>query len=384
MEENILSVRIETESGKTRSDLEEAVRLAGCRVIDGPAGVSAVGKSPLDILIAEIDGGPKRELDAVEEALASGAAKAAFLTGKKADQGVLMRAMRMGVREFFPQPIDKEEVKQAVLRFAASEKRNGRQDSGQSRVIPVFGSKGGVGTTTVSVNLAMALATHVPNSRVALVDLKLLFGEVPLFLDLKPRFSWGDLVRSLDRLDNTYMMSVFSRHSSGLRVLAGPQGLNGNALEAPDAMVKILKFMKSAFDFIVVDAGNSLEDVALSALRLADLVCAVAELNVPSIVNLGRLLGVFRKLGYPRESVVKVVINRRSKGPYINIADAEKTIGKKISWFLPNDYQANSSAMNQGIPVFTAGQKSDIKEGFKKMALAIVEETGKTSAAPLK
>jgi pilus assembly protein CpaE len=178
------------------------------------------GSGPYDVLILEIGDDPERDFSLIRSIQAAGTAKALFLTSSRLEPEVLIRALRTGAKEFLPQPIQKEDLTRALLRYqehrlnevSATEKHR------QGRIIHVMGGKGGVGTTTVAVNLSTSLAEANPTQSVALIDMNLLFGEIPIFLDLQSDFDWGEVVKDVGRVDTTFLKSILVKHASGTLV----------------------------------------------------------------------------------------------------------------------------------------------------------------------
>ena len=130
---------------------------------------------------------------------------------------MLRQAMRIGVKEFFPQPIAEEEVRQALKSFR--ERYNPLLRTGVEKpcqVIDLIGCKGGIGTTSIAVNLAMELSRRKGGPSVALVDMNMLFGEISAFLDLKPSYHWGEISRNVERMDATFLSSIMTVHPSGI------------------------------------------------------------------------------------------------------------------------------------------------------------------------
>jgi pilus assembly protein CpaE len=211
----------------------------------------------------------------------------------------LIQAMRAGPG-IFPQPIQEGEVK-ALLKY---KERKGKVKSGveknaRGKIIDVIGSKGGVGNTTMAVNLATSLVEFSPSPRVALIDMNLLFGEIPIFLNIESSFDWGGVARDISRLDPTFLMSILSKHASGVYVLPSPTGLDGVNVATPEIIEKILGLMRSVFDFIVIDGGQALDDISLKILEMSDTVLLIGILSLPCLTNVKRLLWIFQKLGYP-------------------------------------------------------------------------------------
>ena len=181
---------------------------------------------PPDILVLEMGDDPAQDFEYLERTKAAGGAREFFLTSKTVSPDVLIQALRMGVKEFFSQPVNEAEVRAALSKIrdgaaTPSPAASGPQRKGQ--IINVFGGKGGVGTTTIAVNLADSMARLEPTPAVALIDMNRLFGEVPLFLGMDHVFSWVDVSKNIVRLDSTYLSGILYRHRSGLRALSVPR-----------------------------------------------------------------------------------------------------------------------------------------------------------------
>ena len=158
-----------------------------------------------DLLFFELGSDVEKEMAMLESLLKSNEVGAVFLTAENAEPTVLMQAIRLGVNEFFSQPIQTEQVKQALEKIKEKQedsKLNAEKKFG--KVISLFGSKGGVGTTTVAVNLAVSMLQAQSGRSVVLLDMNTLFGEVPLFLEISPKFHWGEITKNIERLDTTF------------------------------------------------------------------------------------------------------------------------------------------------------------------------------------
>jgi pilus assembly protein CpaE len=228
-------------------------------------------RGPVDLWIVELGIDPAGDLEEVQARLAAGEAGEVFLTSGSIEPSVLMQAMRIGVKEFLPQPLDAGEIEKALSRFRKRKTEEGAARSRKrGRVLTVFGSKGGVGTTTVAVNLAVSLTQGARKHSVALLDMNTLFGEIPLFLEMAPKFNWSEITKNIDRLDGTFLQNILSRHKSGLQVLPSPAYLNGHVRPTPEIMKRLIGLMRTIFDFVVVDAGQSTEETSLKVMELSD------------------------------------------------------------------------------------------------------------------
>ncbi len=366
-----ISVRLGVQSTRIRAELEGIVRS-----VSGFGLQNAGGSVPSDILILEIGENPDREFQAIHSLQASGAVRAVFVTSSRLEHGLLIQAMRTGVREFFSQPLKPEEVRQALAKFKESMKEGPRVPHKQKegKIIDVMGSKGGVGTTTVAVNLATTLQKSSGRSAsVALIDMNLLFGEIPVFLNIDSHFNWAEVARNISRLDSTYLMSILTRHESGICVLPSPGGLDGVNVTTPEIIETILAMMKKHFDFVIIDMGQSLDDISLKIMEMSDLVFLVSILSLPCLTNVKKLLWTFRSLGYPPEEDVKIIVNRFHKKSLISLKEAEEVLKQKIFSLISNDYATTMSAINQGKPIEAIDRSADIVKDFSQLGKQVLQ-----------
>jgi len=375
MAENPILVKFEIKQQKVREELEKILSgMEGFHVEDADAPPSC------DLLILEIGEDLEREFQLVHNVQDSGMAREIFLTSSRLDSDLLIRALRAGAKEFFPQPIKKEEVTLALLRLR-ERKEKGKHDGEKKKkgtIIDVIGSKGGVGNTTVAVNLAASLIESPGSPLVALVDMNLLFGEVPIFLNIESVFNWGEIARNITRLDATYLMSILSKHASGVYVLSSPTGLDGVNVATPEIIEKLLGLMRNVFDYIVIDGGQALDDISLKILEMSDIVLLVAILSLPCLTNVKRLLWIFQKLGYPQQEDIKIVVNRHhKKKAVISLKEAEESINQKIFWFIPNDYPTTMSAINQGRTLLSVAPGAEVSKNLRELASHFIEKEEK-------
>lgn len=358
-----------TASGKTRAALARAIGLAdGFSVLpDGAAGEA-------DLSIIEVGDNVEEALRAAGGLHSAGSTGEVFLTSESRAAELLIGAMRAGAREFFCQPIDEREVQAALLKFKgrAGRARPGAMPEKDGKVIALIGAKGGVGTTTVAVNLAASLAGLDGGVSTVLVDLDLPLGEAPLFLGAKPVFDWTEVGSDISRLDATYLMSILLRHSSGLHVLCAPPNADKGSGPLPATVDAVLSHLRTMFDFIVIDAGRaSFDGVAQTVLKAADALLVVANPTLPCVVNLGRIVDGFQALGYPADDAISIVFNRANQDAGITLAQAEQTLRKKISWLIPNDYKTSINAINNGEPLSACARGSELNERIGRMAASL-------------
>ena len=364
-----IKVKIEAKNANTRKVLEELIRPEEGFHIQSPADTSWA-----DLLIFELGVDMEKDFQVIESLFDLNAVGELFLISKQFDPELLLKAMRSGAKEFFSPPIKKEEITQALLKY---KERIGKTKTGKTekagRIVEVIGSKGGVGTTSVAVNLAVSLAEKKGVQSVALVDTKILYGEIPLFLEIKPSYHWGEITNNISRLDTTFLMNILSRHSTGVYVLPSPAYLNGHKPQTPKIIEHLLTLMQGMFDFVVVDGGQPLDETCLKIIELSDTVLLVSTLTLQCLANTNRLLKSLHDLGYSTKERMKVIINRHHTNSEISLKDAEAGIERKVFWTIPNDYRTSLSAINQGKPFSQFSSKTAIAKSVNELAESLLK-----------
>lgn len=198
--------------------------------------------------------------------------------------------------------------------------------------------------------------------------MNLFFGGIPVFLNLESSFNWGEVVRNISRVDATYLMSILSKHHSGVHVLPSPTTLDDVNGATPEIVERVLGLMQNVFDFILIDGGQRLDEVSLKILEMSDTVFLVAVLDLPCLTNAKRLLWTFQKLGFPPRGAIQIIINRYQKKSAITLKEAEQAVSEKIHWLVPNDSPVTMSAINQGKPISEVASSSELSRSLQDLA----------------
>ncbi|EFL50241.1 conserved hypothetical protein [Solidesulfovibrio fructosivorans JJ]] len=362
-----LTVFLDMDASAARRVFEE------CLSEDGDFEVIGDGEEFAELLVRELDPqGGEEALEALAETVARRGEREVFLTAQAYDAEVLMRLMRQGVREFFPQPVNHEEVRMALWRLKARrESRLGPMAGKHGAIIDVFGAKGGVGTTTAAVNIAAACLTLRPGASVALVDMNLPFGEAQLFLDITPKYHWGEVLGNISRLDATYLMSVMSRHPSGLYLLAPPSRLDDLQMASPENISRLLELMRQVFDTVVIDLGMYLDEITLKVMDISDAIVLVCVQNLPCLANVRRFLENIRQAEAGLEDKLKIVVNRHLRDSDLVVEDMEKALSLPVFWRVPNDYPTTLTAINQGKTLLETAPKAPVTRALAELARAL-------------
>lgn len=223
-------------------------------------------------------------------------------------------------------------------------------EHGRATIITVFSAKGGCGKTTLSTNLAAALADG-GRREVCVVDLDLAFGDVAIAMQLFPTHTISDAVSLEDTLDQSGVASLLTQHSPGLRVLSAPVE-PGLAENIPVSLVsRLLTIMREMFDYVIVDTPPAFTDQVLAAFDASDLAVLLATLDIPALKNLKLSLETLELLNYPKDKI-RLILNRADSKVGLDAGEVEKTLRAPISALIPSS-RAVPAATNRGVPIVT-------------------------------
>lgn len=322
----------------------------------------------VDILVLEVGQNLDVEFEAVRSFIQDGIVGTVFLTSTLGTPEILLNALRYGAREFFQQPINHEEVVAAFAKVSDRMLISGAKfDSRASgKIITVLGTKGGVGTTTVALNYAVGLKALHGDKDVALVDMNRMFGDIPLFLDLKSQFSWEELANNIERLDSVFLKKALLSHSTGIYVAPPPAKLE-SAVQ-PEVIRKLLSAMRSTFDYIVIDTGVQINETCFKLFGISDEIFMVSILNLQCLVNVKRINDALMSNARVDPEKIKFIINRFDKKNYVTTQEAERISDKKIYFSISNDYANTMKAINEGRVIFDAAPKAKICKEYIELA----------------
>jgi pilus assembly protein CpaE len=267
-----------------------------------------------------------------------------------------------------------KELRPSSGTFVATTKRPGR------RLIAVFSPKGGVGTTTVSVNLALAMAARDPD-QVAIVDLTPMGGHVATHLDLKPKLTIADLIRDSQGLISPEILKTtyLTRHDSGLLVLAGAAEPATAPLMRGDEAARILEAVIAAVPTVVVDLGTHLDDRVISSLDVADDIIFVVTPDFPALKSVHSFLEYLGESG-SKSAEPTIVVNEIYALQTLTPGDIETALGRRVAVRIPYDPLVYLRAANQGTPVYASAPTSQPSRRFDQLAAVILGEDAPASS----
>ncbi|MDP9178638.1 MAG: P-loop NTPase [Gemmatimonadota bacterium] len=316
-----------------------------------------------DLVILPLQDITPGELLALEREMRRDSGVSVIGTAPAADTDMIIRAMRAGIHEFLVYPPSSEELAGSVDRLV----RRSSEDVERGELIAVYSGKGGLGSTSVAVNLAHAFASHRTDARVALADLVVSGGDVRVFLNLKPAYDLSHLVAKGSQVDGELLNSILSPCPGGVWAL--PTGENPEPEEIFDAasIGSILDLLRLHFAVTVADCEHHLSERTLVALDSADTIILITHLSVASLRSTQRTLGLCRRLGY-NENKLCVVVNRYQSADVLPIKDAQDLLKWPIYWQLPNDYRLSAASLTKGVPVAMEDPGSKLARSYQALA----------------
>jgi pilus assembly protein CpaE len=279
------------------------------------------------------------------------------------NQQLLLDAMRSGVQDFVIKPAVPEALRDIFVRFQ-QEGRSVERKSAE-KLIVLMGSKGGVGTTTVAVNLGVQLCTFA-HKRAILLDFARPLGNAHLLLDLNPRFGIRDAIENIDRLDSHFFEGLLTTHKTKLQLLGGALHPEEWQSIAATLLDRVANVAQTNCDVVLADVGSQFGSDWTSMLRASRMILVITETNVPALWTLERRLSALEGLGIASEKI-RVVVNRWQKGDQETLKSVEKNIKRPIFAFLPNDFRKASSSVNLGTPLME-NHNNNLSNQYRKLA----------------
>ena len=342
----------------------------------------------MDINMPDMDG-----IATTEKLSAQVPAASVVMMSVQGEADYLRRSMLAGAREFLVKPFSSDELTASIRQVYTREQEklsrmalapvagvpvgasaNGSDGgAGDGQVIAIFSPKGGVGRTTVAVNVAVAAATELGKS-VVLVDGSFQFGDVGVLLNLNPKNkSIADLVPELEAGEPESLDTFVINHSAGVRVLLAPPSPEMAELITPSGIRRVLDALRRGHDLVIVDCTSWFNETTLAILDTADIVLTMLSLEITSIKNMRLFLEVAEQLGYDQDKV-KLVLNRADSSLGIRVTDVESSIGRKVDHTIVSDGRSVVYALNRGVPFFLSNREAQVSQDILRLAEAIAGE----------
>jgi pilus assembly protein CpaE len=331
-----------------------------------------IAQAKPDMVLVALDSDPMRALQLISQLSSEKPQIPILAVSSRTDGQFILQTLRSGAKEFLTQPLVLEELLTAIqhaLSSASGIRSDGSRSSSrqESMVIAIAGSRGGVGCTSLAVNLGCSLAKDKDNN-VALIDLDLALGDTDVRLDLIPEYTLADVALNIERVDMTLLRRSLSKHSSGLSLLPHPVLLDDVNLIQEDHLHRVIGLLRATYTHLVLDLSKSFRPIDIAAMKLADVVLMVAQLELTSLRNVVRLLLSFNNMEGLGDKV-HVVMNRVGAEQEITMKKAEETMGRQVFWEILNDSKTMLSSRNEGIPLVQCAPNSKVSQSIDALAL---------------
>lgn len=314
---------------------------------------------------------PAKTLDVVKRISSYFKETLVVASGTDINFEMLKACMEAGVRDYLPRPLQAQDIKSVLEKHRLALTVDVETGDRSGRIITVFSNKGGLGKTTIAVNLAISLSEAIRRP-VVLVDLNLQLGDITTFLDIEPKQTIVDIARNIGRVDQAYLEGSLAQYTcpangATVYVLADPLHVEDAEELTADQINAVLTVLKATFAYVVVDTTTSFDTKTLTSLDLADEILLVSMVNLPSIRSSQRLLNLFDRLGYDPQKV-KLILNRYIPEEEITVEDVEETLEHPVFWKIPNHYQVVMTAINRGVPIAMVENNKILEKNFQDLA----------------
>lgn len=357
----------------------------------GEEGIQVAIETKPDVVLMDINMPDMDGITATEKIRTKLPSTQIVILSVQNDSNYLRSAMLAGARDFLTKPPDGNELQDAIRRageMAHQEKMKeattlaavraaGVPGSGQlifpsaltGKIITIYGPKGGTGATTITANLAVAL--HSEESPVVVVDGRLQFGDLSFFFNEQTKTSIADLAPRSDELDPEFVKDVLIKHEdTGVSILAAPTQPEEAESISGEQVVKILRYLKTMFAYILVDTPSGLDEITQIAIDVSDLVALVTTQDIPSIKNVRLFMDLIEKLGYPKNQIF-LVLNRFDKRRSVTPERIAEIVKSEVVAVVPLEERLVIPAMDRGIPFLIQNKNHSVSIGIYDLAEAV-------------
>lgn len=378
-----LPIVVIDQHAESRTALEQVLRNFGesvdvlASVDNYPDGLRQVELHNPAVVFLEVTSLAKGSAE-VEELLAHSPRTSVFIVSDEKSSEWILRLIRSGAVEYLLRPINPVEVAQALQKVGRLSLPKLEEPRHKGKIVAVYNPVGGMGTTTVAVNLAAALAQE-KGERVALVDLNLTSGDIACFLDVSPTYTLSSVTSNISRLDASFLMGAMTKHSSGVYVLTEPLEVDETLSITSESISRLLTFLQSVFSWVVLDCSGHLSGCTLSAFGMSDHIFYNLTLSLPSLRSARRYLGAMDREGLSRKKV-KVIVNRQSRKDGISSHDAERILGSPVAFTIPNEYDDVTASINKGTPLVLLSPRSPVSRAIRDIGDHLRREARPTTS----
>ena len=332
-----------------------------------------------DVGFVSLDGDEEQAIALLEEVSREKPEVTLLVASSSTDGNLILRTMRAGAKEFLTQPLQQDDLANALQRIARARFGSDSAVGDPSKVLAVCGATGGVGSTSLAVNLGCELAKH-PGNSVVLIDLDLTLGDADVYLDTIPDYTLTDVAQNIARLDLTLLKRSLTKHASGLYLLPRPVQLEDASQVTVEDLSRVVSLLRATFTHVVIDTSKSYNKLDMLAMDMADDVLLLTQLDLPCLRNVVRMMMSFEQHEGLKDKT-KIIVNRVGQGgSSISIKKAEATLGRDVYWQLPNDFKPLIEVRNNGVPLVEQAPKATLTQAIAQLAAHLCGRTVEAGA----
>ncbi len=332
-----------------------------------------------DIILMDINMPVMDGIRATEEISIEVPESTVIIMSVQGEQEYIRKAMSAGARDFLNKPFNGEDMIRTIIKTYDNESRRREKNTNsksqeeiRSKIVTVFSTKGGVGKTTISSNLAVGLA-RLTKKKVALVDLDLQFGDVSIMLNVSVKNTISDLIKEINQLDGDLIDEYMVSHFSGVKVLPAPIKPEYAEYITSSHIERILNTLRERYHYIIIDTSASFHETVLTALDMSDVILFLSTLDLPTIKNVKSGLDVMESLRYPKEKI-KIILNKASEQFGIKYKDFESTLKHPVWSYVPEDSQTVITSANKGFPFIMTRMETKVAKAIMGMCSELSNE----------
>ena len=273
--------------------------------------------------------------------------------------------LKEGIDDFLIKPIIPNVLE-------ASIKKLGKSECPKAKTISVFSNKGGVGKTSVAINLAYEIYKKT-NEKVCVLDLSFNSQDASVFLDVEQKFDIDYVLKNIEKSNEELLLSLIGNYKdTKLYILEAQEEIAPELKYTPGEISRIINALKNIFDYIIIDTTSIINEMNVTILNNSDLILLLASTNMASIRNCQKCYELFDKIGYSSDKI-KLIINRYLENQEISLKDIENSIGKEVFDTIPNNYLTLIDAINLGQAVGDINPQSNIAKAYARITDKILE-----------
>lgn len=338
---------------------------------NGKEAIDLMEKTRPDVLLMDINMPVMDGIEATEKISVAHPEASIIMTTVQSELDYIKKAMVAGARDYLVKPFTADQLISSIKKIHRLDSRKNRKKapttlSSKPKAIAVYSPKGGIGTTTITVNLAVMMH-QLTGKRVALLDMDLQSSDIGVMLDLKLNKTISDIVQNIGYLDQDLMNDYMYKHNSGIDVLLAPPEPQYAELVKPEYTEKILNILKQQYDFIVMDTPCTLDAFSIALLNQSDDILMVLALELTAVRRVKKAIDLLKDLGV--QSNIRYVLNRSSDEIGLNRREVEKHLGITIDNHISSYGRVTVNALNKGVPFVINNPTAKISDEMKKLAL---------------